>query len=163
MVQSLLNLWQSTGIYGFLGLGGSNLGFGWGNFVMILVGFLLFYLAIKKGFEPLLLVPIGMGCVLSNIPFAYIASMDPTLAAGAQGATGFIKILFDQSFVCIRAVSCSFFQQFLRLCPFYQFFPVIDAHFIETDHSLELIYHGTGGDNQILVSDLPEYHTFFYF
>ena len=95
MVQSLLNLWQSTGLYGFLGLGGSDLGFGWGNFVMILVGFLLFYLAIKKGFEPLLLVPIGMGCVLSNIPFAYIASMDPTLAAGAQGATGFIKILFD--------------------------------------------------------------------
>ncbi|MBO6048625.1 MAG: sodium ion-translocating decarboxylase subunit beta, partial [Spirochaetales bacterium] len=95
MLQSLLNLWQSTGLYGFFGLGGSGLGFGWGNFVMILVGFLLFYLAIKKGFEPLLLVPIGMGCVLSNIPFAYIASMDPALSAGAQGATGFIKILFD--------------------------------------------------------------------
>ena len=94
MLDSLLNLWQSTGLYGFFNLDPSA-GFGWGNFVMILVGFLLFYLAIKKGFEPLLLIPIGMGCVLSNIPFAYIAGSDPTLAAGAQGATGFIKILFD--------------------------------------------------------------------
>ena len=94
MGQYLLNLWQTTGIYGFLNLE-AGAGFGWGNAVMILVGFLLFFLAIKKGFEPLLLIPIGMGCVLSNIPYAYIASMDPSLAAGAQGATGFIKILFD--------------------------------------------------------------------
>ena len=96
MGQYFIELWQTTGLYGFLGLGGAaDAGFGWGNFVMILVGFLLFYLAIKKGFEPLLLIPIGMGCVLSNIPFAYIAGSDPSLAAGAQGAVGFIKILFD--------------------------------------------------------------------
>ena len=96
MGQYFLELWQTTGLYGFLGLGNASAaGFGWGNFVMILVGFVLFYLAIKKGFEPLLLIPIGMGCVLSNIPFAYIAGSDPSLAAGAQGAVGFIKILFD--------------------------------------------------------------------
>lgn len=94
MLQSLLNLWESTGLYGFLSIDPAA-GFGWGNAVMILVGFLLLFLAIKKGFEPLLLVPIGMGCILSNIPYAYIAAMDPSLAAGAQGATGFIKILFD--------------------------------------------------------------------
>lgn len=94
MIESLLNLWRSTGLYGFLNLD-PVAGFGWGNFAMIIVGFVLFYLAIKKGFEPLLLIPIGMGCILSNIPFAYIAAADPNLAAGAQGATGFIKILFD--------------------------------------------------------------------
>ena len=102
MLQSLLNLWQSTGLYGFFNLN-PEAGFGWGNAVMILVGFLLLFLAIKKGFEPLLLVPIGFGCILSNIPYAYIAAMDPSLAAGAQGATGFIKILFDagiQSGLC---------------------------------------------------------------
>ena len=60
--------------------------------VMILVGFLLLYLAIKKGFEPLLLIPIGMGCILSNIPYAYIASVDPT---STHAAAGFIKILYD--------------------------------------------------------------------
>ena len=94
MSESLLNLWQSTGLYGFAGLNAES-GFNILNLVMILVGLLLFWLAIKNGFEPLLLIPIGMGCVLSNIPFAYIAGTDPSLPAGALGATGFIKILFD--------------------------------------------------------------------
>jgi oxaloacetate decarboxylase beta subunit len=40
---------------------------------MMLVGFLLLFLAIKKDFEPLLLLPIGFGAILSNIPVAGIA------------------------------------------------------------------------------------------
>lgn len=40
---------------------------------MILVGLLLLWLAIKKGFEPLLLVPIGVGGILANIPLAGMA------------------------------------------------------------------------------------------
>ena len=39
----------------------------WGNFVMILVAFVFLYLAIAKGFEPLLLVPISFGMLLSNM------------------------------------------------------------------------------------------------
>tara|TARA_R110000822_G_scaffold159476_19_gene299423 strand:- start:56847 stop:57971 length:1125 start_codon:yes stop_codon:yes gene_type:complete len=41
-----------------------------GQGVMILIGLLLLFLAIRKGFEPLLLVPIGFGAVLVNIPGA---------------------------------------------------------------------------------------------
>lgn len=41
-----------------------------GQIVMMLVGFLLLYLAIARGFEPLLLLPIGFGAVLTNIPLA---------------------------------------------------------------------------------------------
>ncbi|HHV56683.1 MAG TPA: sodium ion-translocating decarboxylase subunit beta [Firmicutes bacterium] len=44
----------------------------WGNAVMILVGCALLYLAIAKGFEPLLLAPIGFGCVLANLPLTGI-------------------------------------------------------------------------------------------
>ncbi|WP_121626646.1 sodium ion-translocating decarboxylase subunit beta [Poseidonibacter antarcticus] len=44
-----------------------------GRVIMILICFLLFYLAIKKGFEPLLLIPIGFGGILANIPIANIA------------------------------------------------------------------------------------------
>lgn len=40
----------------------------WGNVVMIIVGCVLLYLAIAKEFEPLLLLPIGFGCVLANLP-----------------------------------------------------------------------------------------------
>ncbi len=39
----------------------------WGNYVMILVAFFFLYLAIRKGFEPLLLVPISFGMLLSNM------------------------------------------------------------------------------------------------
>jgi len=65
---SLLELWETTGLYGFLETGG------WRNVVMIAIGLLLIYLAIKKGFEPLLLIPIGFGAILTNIPFVRIAS-----------------------------------------------------------------------------------------
>ncbi|MFA5513337.1 MAG: sodium ion-translocating decarboxylase subunit beta [Sphaerochaetaceae bacterium] len=84
--QAFSQLWHTTGLVGFLEAGG------WGNLVMILVGFVLLYLAISKGFEPLLLIPIGFGAVLANIPFAFIAGVDPT---STFGATGFIKILYD--------------------------------------------------------------------
>jgi len=88
MIGSAFNqLWQSTGLFGFLGFAD---GAGMGNFVMIIIGFVLIYLAIKKGFEPLLLVPIGFGCILANIPLGYIAGVDPT-----TGDIGFIKQLFD--------------------------------------------------------------------
>nr|VFK44715.1 MAG: oxaloacetate decarboxylase, beta subunit [Candidatus Kentron sp. TC]VFK47385.1 MAG: oxaloacetate decarboxylase, beta subunit [Candidatus Kentron sp. TC]VFK59614.1 MAG: oxaloacetate decarboxylase, beta subunit [Candidatus Kentron sp. TC] len=43
--------------------------FQWGNGVMILIGFLFIYLAIAKRFEPLLLVPIGFGILVGNIPY----------------------------------------------------------------------------------------------
>jgi len=41
-----------------------------GQIIMILVSFVLLYLAIKKGFEPLLLVPIAFGMLLANLPLA---------------------------------------------------------------------------------------------
>ncbi len=62
-MENLISLWESTGLYNFSG----------SQVFMMLVGFLLLYLAIKKGFEPLLLLPIGFGAVLSNIPIAGIA------------------------------------------------------------------------------------------
>ncbi len=48
----------------------------WGQALMMLVGGVLIYLAIAKRFEPLLLVPIGFGAILSNIPIAGIGGPD---------------------------------------------------------------------------------------
>ena len=42
----------------------------WGNAIMILIGILFIFLAITKDYEPLLLVPIGMGAIVGNIPVA---------------------------------------------------------------------------------------------
>ncbi|MCG8651935.1 MAG: sodium ion-translocating decarboxylase subunit beta, partial [Pirellulales bacterium] len=41
---------------------------GWGNAVMIMIGIAFIFLAITKDYEPLLLVPIGMGAIVGNIP-----------------------------------------------------------------------------------------------
>ena len=55
----------------------------WGNFVMIAVAFIVLYLAIKKGFEPLLLVPIAFGMLLVNIyPDIMLAPEDSTNGVG---------------------------------------------------------------------------------
>ena len=59
--QMMLNLWESTG------MAHSE----WQNYVMLLVSFVLFYLAIARKFEPLLLVPIAFGVLLANLPGAH--------------------------------------------------------------------------------------------
>ena len=62
-MNQLWTFWQSTGLY-LLTLD---------QLIMILIGLLLLYLAIIKQFEPLLLIPIGFGGILSNIPGVDIA------------------------------------------------------------------------------------------
>lgn len=62
-MQSILNLWQVTGLANFT----------ISALTMIAVGCVLLYLAIAKKFEPLLLLPIGFGAILTNIPLAGMA------------------------------------------------------------------------------------------
>jgi len=56
----------------------------WSNPIMIVVGLVLLYLGIKKDIEPVLLVPIGFGCILVNIPFAGLMEKD-----------GFLRIIYE--------------------------------------------------------------------
>src|SRR4030065_2238833 len=60
----------------------------WSNPIMIVVGCVLLYLGIKKDFEPLLLVPIGFGAILVNIPLA-----------GLMEEGGFLKIIYDAGII----------------------------------------------------------------
>jgi oxaloacetate decarboxylase beta subunit len=73
-VNAFAELWQVTGIY--------NLGLG--QAAMIPVCLTLIYLGIRKGFEPLLLIPIGFGGLLANVPVADIA-----------GENGFLGIIYS--------------------------------------------------------------------
>ena len=69
------------------GLGGLLAGFQsleWRSLVMLVVGGVLLYLGIKKDCEPLLLVPIGFGCLLVNIPVADI-----------MGKEGFLRVIYS--------------------------------------------------------------------
>ncbi len=71
---ALVELWNTTGAAGFSVR----------QIIMIVVGFVLIHLAIARRFEPLLLVPIGFGGILANIPFIGIAE-----------AGGFIGQIYD--------------------------------------------------------------------
>ncbi|UYG08247.1 sodium ion-translocating decarboxylase subunit beta [Halomonas sp. M4R1S46] len=71
MTEKILTLWTGSGLY--------NLSLG--QAVMLAVGLLLLWLAMAKKFEPLLLVPIGFGGILANIPEAGLA-----LSAAEQAA-----------------------------------------------------------------------------
>lgn len=62
-MDKILDLWHASGVYNLE----------WGQLVMMIIGMLLLYLAIRKNFEPLLLVPIGFGGLLANIPEAGMA------------------------------------------------------------------------------------------
>ena len=46
----------------------------WQNFVMFIIGGVLITLAVKKNFEPLLLIPIGFGAILANLPGAEMSA-----------------------------------------------------------------------------------------
>jgi sodium ion-translocating decarboxylase beta subunit len=63
---------KSTGIFGYLFPASGKWTEGIGRIIMVGVGLLMLFLAIRKGFEPLLLVPIGFGCILANIPMSGI-------------------------------------------------------------------------------------------
>jgi oxaloacetate decarboxylase beta subunit len=58
--------------------------FTWGNAIMILAALVLIYLAVYKEIEPVLLLPIGFGCLLANIPLA-----------GMTVASGIMSVLYN--------------------------------------------------------------------
>lgn len=74
------NLWESTGLHGYFTDGLT----GFLKLLMVGVGLLLIYLGIAKRFEPLLLIPIGFGGILANIPYG-----------GMTDEGGFLYMIFD--------------------------------------------------------------------
>ena len=83
---TLANLLQQTAFF--------NLTFG--NFIMILVAFVFLYLAIRKGFEPLLLVPIAFGMLLVNI-YPDIMANPEDMSNGVGGLLHYFFILDEWS------------------------------------------------------------------
>ena len=70
-------------------------GLAWQNLVMFVVGGILIYLAIRKGYEPLLLIPIGFGAILANLPNAMMSASADGVAAAAQGSHPLLQLVYD--------------------------------------------------------------------
>lgn len=83
MLETLSNLVHQTAFFNLT----------WGNYIMILVAFVFLYLAIKKGFEPLLLIPIAFGMLLVNI-YPSIMAEPYVDAAGVEQAGGLLYYFF---------------------------------------------------------------------
>ena len=66
LLQNLQEFWHLTGFYNAT----------WEHLVMLVVGLFFIWLAIKKNFEPMLLVPIGFGILIGNIPFNTTAGLE---------------------------------------------------------------------------------------
>lgn len=62
LIEVISDFWRSTGFFIME----------YGQAIMLLISFVLLYLAIAKGFEPLLLIPIAFGMLLANLPGAYM-------------------------------------------------------------------------------------------
>lgn len=83
-MDKLTGLWQSTGIFQLDA----------GQPIMMLVGLFLLYLAIRKGFEPLLLLPIGFGAILVNIPGAGLMDAPLVEAGHVISPGGFLYYIY---------------------------------------------------------------------
>jgi len=97
--EGLMQLWQSTGIYNMVQQADPTITSGFEQFlhqfghpIMLVICLFLLWLGIKKQYEPLLLVPIAFGGLLSNIPMAGIA--EPTGFLGIIYEAGIHKGLF---------------------------------------------------------------------
>ena len=94
ITDGLINLWQNTGIYNLILKPDPNLSgieqflHVFGHPIMLLICLFLLWLGIKKQYEPLLMVPIAFGGILSNIAF-----LDPNEAIA--GPNGFLGIIFN--------------------------------------------------------------------
>ncbi len=73
-----------------------------GHVVMLLVAFVLLYLAIGRGFEPLLLIPIAVGCMLANLPLSGITSGPVIDALGHETQAG--GFLYYMSFGTVKEI-----------------------------------------------------------
>lgn len=87
-LDTIVDIAQESGIAGFLADGG------WKNLVMIGISFIFMYLAIGKGFEPLLLLPISFGMMLTNLPFTEMYHPDLWNISGGA-SIDFGKVLHD--------------------------------------------------------------------
>lgn len=68
----------------------------WQNVVMFAIGGVLIYLAIRKKYEPLLLIPIGFGAILANLPRAMLSSSsDPIASVDGHAIPALMQMVYD--------------------------------------------------------------------
>ena len=93
-LEALADLWASSGLAQICNFENG----GWKNLIMIAIAGVLLYLAIRKQFEPLLLLPIAFGMLLVNLPLGGV--MDPQknslVPFSAEETTAYVEGTYEQ-------------------------------------------------------------------
>ena len=85
VIDSLQQFWQFTGFANCT----------WQHLVMICIGLLFIFLGIRKHWEPLLLVPIGFGMIIGNIPLFFDPATGEGLRIGVYEEGSVLNILYQ--------------------------------------------------------------------
>ena len=108
--EAIVKLWEESGFAQLFNFAGG----GWKNLIMIGIACVLIYLAVKKGFEPLLLLPIAFGMLLVNLPLAGI--MDPQQNSLVPLTTAELEHLaqgiYDQNYPVFHMNGVLYWQHF---------------------------------------------------
>lgn len=104
-MDNLINLWTGSGLYNLTP----------GALTMIVVGLVLLYLAINKKFEPLLLVPIGFGTILANLPEAGLAlsAVEAAIYSESPKVLAALASVMDVSFDAGQKVTPEVIKSFI--------------------------------------------------
>ncbi len=94
-INGLLGVFESSGFVAM----------NWPSIIMILVGFVLLFLAIKYQFEPLLLIPIAIGCILVNLPLSTIGDVHHGFLGQIFSVLTATEILPIIMFLCLGALT----------------------------------------------------------
>lgn len=84
-MEALTTLLRESGFAGLM----------WQNLVMFVIGGVLIYLAIRKNYEPLLLIPIGFGAIMANLPLAMLAASSDYAAATGEHTAPLLQLVYD--------------------------------------------------------------------
>ena len=120
LLQAVADIWNESGFVRLFTLGtGGNLweriaSGGIGNLIMIAIACILLYLAIKKQFEPLLLLPIAFGMLLVNLPLGEVmkSQFNTLVPLTDQEYANYLKGIFEQSYPVFEMNGQFYWQHF---------------------------------------------------
>lgn len=108
--EAIQQIWLESGFYKLFNFENG----GWKNLIMIGIAFLFMYLAIKRGFEPLLLLPIAFGMLLCNLPLSGV--MDPQqnmlIPMTAEETAHYLAGINDQVYPVFESGGVYYWQHF---------------------------------------------------
>ena len=140
-LNAIVDLWNDSGIARLCNFEGG----GWKNLIMIVIACVLLYLAIKKQFEPLLLLPIAFGMLLVNLPLGGV--MDPQrnslVAFTPEEMIAYVDGTYEQVYPVMEETASINYQEMIQM----------NQQYGQEIYRLDSIVNANGQEVQVLYVD----------